>query len=118
MSVDGALNVQDLSLAAVNRVSLEIDSSADFVLDGFIGAASPGDSLREAFGRALTELGDTYTDFLVLDADIAGGTGTHHFRKSHPERFIQCGIQEQNMVANTGKPVEAMPAAIATMFCS
>jgi transketolase len=38
----------------------------------------------------------------VLDADIAGGTGVHHFRKSHPERFLQFGIAEQNMMAAAG----------------
>jgi transketolase len=38
----------------------------------------------------------------VLDADIAGGTGAHHFRKSHPERFLQFGIAEQNMMAAAG----------------
>ena len=37
-----------------------------------------------------------------MDADIAGGTGTHHFRKAFPERFIQCGIAEQNMMAMAG----------------
>ena len=63
---------------------------------------SSGDSLREAFGRTLTELGDRYPDVVVLDADIAGGTGTHHFRKSHPERFYQFGIAEQNMMAVAG----------------
>ncbi len=58
-----------------------------------------GDSLREAFGKALVELADRHPDAVVLDADVAGGTGTHHFRKAHPERFIQCGIAEQNMIA-------------------
>jgi len=38
-------------------------------------------------------------DFVVLDADVAGGTGTYHFRETFPERFIQCGIAEQNMVS-------------------
>ena len=38
----------------------------------------------------------------MLDADIAGGTGVHHFRKSHPERFVQFGIAEQNMMAAAG----------------
>jgi len=38
----------------------------------------------------------------VLDADIAGGTGVHHFRKSHPERLLQFGIAEQNMMAAAG----------------
>lgn len=63
---------------------------------------SSGDSLREAFGKALTEFGDNYPNLVVLDADIAGGTGTHHFRSSHPERFYQCGIAEQNMMAVAG----------------
>ena len=61
-----------------------------------------GDSLREAFGKALVELADKYPDFVVLDADIAGGTGTHHFRKAYPRRFFQFGIAEQNMMAAAG----------------
>ena len=63
---------------------------------------SSGDSLREAFGRALSGLAETYPQLVVLDADIAGGTGVHHFRKSHPERFLQFGIAEQNMMAAAG----------------
>ena len=61
-----------------------------------------GDSLREAFGKALSQLAFDFPKLVVLDADIAGGTGTHHFRKSHPERFLQFGIAEQNMVAAAG----------------
>src|SRR5581483_1953301 len=60
------------------------------------------DSLREAFGKALAEAGDTISNLVVLDADIAGGTGVHHFRKRHPERLIQFGIAEQNMMAAAG----------------
>jgi transketolase len=65
-----------------------------------IGTA--GDSLREAFGKALSSLADEFPQLVVLDADIAGGTGVHHFRKSHPERFLQFGIAEQNMMAAAG----------------
>ncbi|MGN6515672.1 MAG: transketolase family protein [Rhizomicrobium sp.] len=61
-----------------------------------------GDSLREAFGKALSGLADEFKNVVVLDADIAGGTGAHHFRKSHPDRFIQFGIAEQNMMAAAG----------------
>ncbi len=61
-----------------------------------------GDSLRETFGKTLVELADKYPNFVVLDADIAGGTGTHHFRQSNPERFFQFGIAEQNMMAAAG----------------
>ncbi len=63
---------------------------------------SSGDSLREAFGKTLSRLADEFPKLVVLDADIAGGTGTHHFRKSHPERFLQFGIAEQNMMAAAG----------------
>jgi transketolase len=58
-----------------------------------------GDSLREAFGRALVEAGARDSRIVVLDADIAGGTGAHHFRKAFPHRFFQFGIAEQNMMA-------------------
>src|ERR1700759_3095483 len=64
--------------------------------------ASNGDALREAFGKALSGLGDEFPNVVVLDADIAGGTGVHHFRKSHPERLLQFGIAEQNMMAAAG----------------
>ena len=64
--------------------------------------ASNGDSLREAFGKTLSALGDEFPRLVVLDADIAGGTGVHHFRKSHPDRMIQFGIAEQNMMAAAG----------------
>lgn len=63
---------------------------------------SSGDSLREAFGKTLVRLAGRYPDFVVFDADIAGGTGTHHFRKAYPERFFQFGIAEQNMMAVAG----------------
>ena len=61
-----------------------------------------GDSLREAFGKTLSSLADEFPKLVVLDADIAGGTGVHHFRKSHPARFLQFGIAEQNMMAAAG----------------
>lgn len=61
-----------------------------------------GDSLREAFGKALSACADAHPNVVVLDADIAGGTGVHHFRKSHPDRFFQFGIAEQNMMAAAG----------------
>jgi transketolase len=57
------------------------------------------ESLREAFGRALVALGRTRADFVVLDADVAGGTGTHHFKAAFPDRFYDFGIAEQNMMA-------------------
>ena len=52
-------------------------------------------TMRDAFGDALIELAAVRDDFVVLDADVAGGTGTHVFRDAYPDRFIQCGIAEQ-----------------------
>ncbi len=51
---------------------------------------------REAYGKALAELGDKY-DFVVLDADLAAATKTGIFKKKFPERFFDCGIAEANM---------------------
>ncbi len=74
------------------------------------------DSLREAFGKALTRLAPDYPDVVVLDADIAGGTGVHHFRKAFPKRFIQCGIAEQNMMAAAGGLAAVGMTPIVTTF--
>jgi len=63
---------------------------------------SSGDSLREAFGKALAGLVPDYPNLVVLDADIAGGTGVHHVRTAHPQRLMQFGIAEQNMMAAAG----------------
>ena len=82
--------------------------------------ASNGDSLREAFGKSLSALADEFPKLVVLDADIAGGTGVHHFRKSHPGRFVQFGIAEQNMMAAAGgmAAVGLMPVVTTfAVFC-
>jgi transketolase len=72
--------------------------------------------LREAFGKALSGMADEFSNVVVLDADIAGGTGVHHFRKSHPERFIQFGIAEQNMMAAAGGLAAVGLVPIVTTF--
>ena len=53
---------------------------------------------RDSYGNALKELGDEYDNIVVLDADLAGATKTGTFKKAHPDRFFDCGIQEANMV--------------------
>tara|TARA_B100000787_G_scaffold165486_1_gene149456 strand:- start:6167 stop:7135 length:969 start_codon:yes stop_codon:yes gene_type:complete len=77
---------------------------------------SSGDSLREAFGKSLTKLAPKYPDVIVLDADIAGGTGMHHFRKAFPDRFVQCGIAEQNMMSMAGGLAATGLVPIVTTF--
>src|SRR5690348_2736533 len=57
-----------------------------------------GDTLREAFGKALADLMDEFPNVVVLDGDVAGGTGAHHVRTRYPDRFFQMGIAEQNMM--------------------
>jgi transketolase len=56
-------------------------------------------TMRDAFGQALIDLAKIRDDFVVLDADVAGGTGVDVFRDAFPNRFIQCGIAEQNMMS-------------------
>ena len=53
---------------------------------------------REAYGNALAEFGESYPDMVVLDADLAAATKTGVFRKKFPERHIDCGIAEANMM--------------------
>lgn len=53
---------------------------------------------RESFGLALCELAKTNDDIVVLDADLAAATKTGIFKKEFPERFINCGIAEGNMI--------------------
>ena len=64
---------------------------------------------RESYGNALAELGKEHEDVVVLDADLAAATKTGVFKKAFPQRHIDCGIAESNMmgvaagIATTGK---------------
>ena len=53
---------------------------------------------RESYGNALKALGAEHPDLVVLDADLAGATKTGTFMKAYPERHIDCGIAEANMI--------------------
>ncbi len=53
---------------------------------------------RASFGNALAELGKEHENLIVLDADLAGATQTGIFKKAFPERHIDCGIAECNMI--------------------
>ena len=53
---------------------------------------------RESYGNALVELGAENPDIVVLDADLAEATKTGVFKKAYPDRHIDCGIAESNMV--------------------
>lgn len=64
---------------------------------------------RESYGEALAALSEKYDNLVVLDADLAAATKTITFKKKRPDRFIDCGIAEGNMmgvaagIATTGK---------------
>lgn len=53
---------------------------------------------RESYGNALKELAEEFPDLVVLDADLAAATKTGIFKKAYPERHIDCGIAECNMM--------------------
>ncbi len=71
-------------------------------------------AIRVAYGEALVKLGEANPKVVVLDADMAAATRTQGFKKAYPDRFIDCGIAEANMVD--------MAAGMSTMglipFCS
>lgn len=53
---------------------------------------------REAWGNTLKKLGELHDNVVVLDADLAAATKTGIFKKAFPERHIDCGIAESNMI--------------------
>lgn len=53
---------------------------------------------RESYGLALAEFGEQYPEVVVLDADLSEATKTIFFKKKFPERFVDCGIAECNMM--------------------
>lgn len=71
-------------------------------------------AIRVAYGEAIVKLGAANDQVVVLDADLAAATMTNGFKKAYPDRFIDCGIAEANMVN--------MAAGMSTMglipFCS
>ena len=57
---------------------------------------------RESYGNALVELGKEFDNVVVLDADLAAATKTGIFKKEFPQRHIDCGIAECNMMGIAG----------------
>jgi transketolase len=55
-------------------------------------------STRETYGKTLVELGRQNKDIVVLDADLSPSTMTSFFAREFPERFFNCGLEEQNMI--------------------
>lgn len=79
---------------------------------------------REAYGKILVDLGAANNSIIVIDADLSRSTMTKYFAKAFPERFIQCGLAEQNMIgiaaglASCGKiPFASTFAVFASSRC-
>lgn len=76
---------------------------------------------RDGYGEALMQLAEKYDNLVVLDADLADSTRTGVIRKNYPDKFVDCGIAEQNLMSiaaglsTTGKLVFASSFA---MFAS
>jgi transketolase len=79
-------------------------------------------STREAYGKTLVELGRQDKSVVVLDADLSSSTMTNLFAREFPERFFNCGLEEQNMIgiaaglAASGKVVFASSFVVFVVF--
>ena len=71
---------------------------------------------REGYGSALAELGKEHEEIVVLDADLAAATKTAVFQKAFPDRFIDCGIAEGNMMGVAAGLAEAGKVPFASSF--
>ena len=77
---------------------------------------------RSYYGKALAKLAETDPNVVAMDADLAGSTKTSEFRKVAPERFVEVGIAEQNLIgvaaglAASGKTVFASTFAVLIFF--
>ena len=67
-------------------------------MSGVIGTSGKKIATRESYGNALAELGRENDKIVVLDADLAAATKTGVFKKEFPDRHIDCGIAECNMM--------------------
>lgn len=71
---------------------------------------------RSAYGKTLAAFGGEREDIVVLDADLSKSTMTHEFASKYPERFIQMGIAEQDMMATAAGLAAAGKVAYASTF--
>ena len=71
------------------------------VSDGPLPRFEPGSTAatRTAFGKALAALGNTRPEVVVLDGEVSDSTHTQYFADEHPDRFFECYIAEQQMIA-------------------
>ncbi len=73
---------------------------------------------RESYGNALVELGKEHEDLVVLDADLAAATKTGMFKKAFPERHIDCGIAECNMIGSCSRYRYHRKSSVCKFICN
>lgn len=71
---------------------------------------------RESYGEALVEIAKDFPNLYVLDADLAAATKTGTFKKAYPDRHIDCGIAEQNMMGIAAGMAAAGELVFASSF--
>jgi transketolase len=72
------------------------------VVTGKTSSKSEKEFVKEAYGEALVELAKTNDKFVVLDGDLSADCGLRNFEYAYPDRFIENGIAEQDMVSTAG----------------
>ncbi len=74
------------------------------------------ETTKDAYGKALVELGKEMNNVIVLDADLSCSTKTSAFRKAFPDRFINCGVAEQDMIGTAAGLAASGKIAFASTF--
>lgn len=73
-------------------------------------------SIREAYGRSLVELGRKNYKVVVCDADLSSSTKTIYFKENFPDRFVDVGIAEQNLIGVSAGLSSAGKTVFASSF--
>jgi len=76
------------------------------------------ESLRGAYGQTLLKLGRVHPDLVVLDADLAKSTQTMVFAREFPDRFIDMGLSEQDMISTAAGIALTGKTVFASSFCA
>ena len=73
---------------------------------------------REGFGKAIVELGEEREDIVVLAASVGDSTKAYNFRDRFPERYVEAGIAEQNMIGLAAGLALGGKVPFASSFCA
>jgi len=109
--VNARLSEMKLAALALKEVPAEVFESAHVNLDGEplsqaiqekLNAKVTDEYVSRAFGQSLLKLGAKHAELVILDADLASDCKVRDFEKAYPQRFIENGIAEQDMVSMAG----------------